>query len=1580
MPTPHHRFPATWLAAAVGGGCILGAAALHAQEAAATAPATQVPAGEPAETPHPLPAPANGPLQPGALMDRAASNAAQIYVDDSFASVEKLREANRYAAQGQSQLAINAYQKVINEFGQKLVYLDNDSYLSVTDYVRQKLLDMPAVQSGMYDQLLGLEAQKEIEPLVAQRDTAGVLRACDRYFPSTAALNGLSQAAEWYFERSDFSAAARLWQELLHHPAARAPEKRAQFLFRAAVAQHMDRNDSAARALFEQLQKEFPDASGTVDGQSVNLVEKLDALLHVPAADWAQEVPRDEWPQFQGGPTHAALPDANASIGAQLWNIELRPQAANPAIRAMPPLPNGMIQVQSGEPRPQTPSRLISYPVLSEGTLFIHTGDRILALSSNAGTPVWAFPQREPTRAESMREQLYQARMEGDNPYRPSAHQSVAVWGNRVYAVLPATPAANSSDDNEESVLIPGSRIVCLDRNSGAEKWSTPSRNIKLDSKGTLAFIGSPLLTRRGVFVMARKTGDTAFVQLYIVRLDPDTGAPAWSCYICSATGGAYYAPMMNFASIPIPTFSDDMLYVSTGQGADCAIDANAGRIRWLQVTEAAKKNRSPQDYFNPSAFVPSWKLNPPLVHGDRLITCETSGPETILHLYDRWNGKLLRSISNKDLQIPRIDAMVGLIGSRVILTGSSCAALDIDTADQSPTPAWTSQMPAAQETGPAEGRPFLAASALYVPCEKGMQRFDPATGKSLDFWQWPRTQKDLPGKPGNLLVTSEQVVVVNDTDVSGYSRWETARDNRLAQIKAHPQSPEPYLALGEIAFRTNHLDLAEENTRRAVELAAAAPDSEDILGRLYRTSLNFAEQLLGKSESDLRDRARFYFEQCKATARSPEQQAEWRLSMSDLSLAQDKPEEAALLYSQVLTDAAMRAAPFHRGDAVSRAGVTAEQKFRALLDKTPAVYRRFEDQAAALLAKAQSQQDLGMMQQVVDSYPNSNAAVTAATQLVNTYRDRQDWASDLRVLRWLYRHAPDAIKGRVTADLAIAQLGLKRYGAALAWAERGLRQYPDLSWHNASGPTTFASLRDQVHAARKNLSEGRRPTMPAPQNDEGPAMDAASLSRIFLANATLLPPVERSANLNRPDLLFAAVNDNVHLFDVPSGKELTTADGIQMPEHAPATLLGSWGNISVLVQSHTLVGINTTTHAIAWQIPLSPSGNNEPRPSMPPAVRIRVIQQPGGGQIIMRGNGRLMINGQIVSGIDAQMDPAMAAGAADPEIARQIAFAKLGQLAFSTVRMIDDKLLVATSSGISAFSVDNGKPAWRDPNGEPLLVKTPGGLTSTLVGNDDLVVAQVDPQDHAGSSFLVLDAETGKFRKQIKLDNEHALWRTISDDGTLFTVTELSVAAYDLFSDQDKPLWRRPDIQSRFPYATILTLDGLILVNRNSDVLCLAQDGGETRWPKPPMVGIRLDTPEQSEIAYERSLLDGDIVIFQSNGIFSGYATEVRSSGDQLVYRGTVPPEAPPLQDMQLSDRYLICLANGSSVGSPRAVELLLYDRAKTALLVTQVNVPNDSGVVGDGPILHSWQVLDNAIALEINGNIRLFRAKKPS
>ena len=149
-----------------------------------------------------------------------------------------------------------------------------------------------------------------------------------------------------------------------------------------------------------------------------------------------------------------------------------------------------------------------------------------------------------------------------------------------------------------------------------------------------------------------------------------------------------------------------------------------------------------------------------------------------------------------------------------------------------------------------------------------------------------------------------------------------------------------------------------------------------------YQTNLSFAQQLLNNLEPATRDIGRFYFEQSRLSARTPDQQAEWRLAMSELSLAQKNLAEAAALYNQVLTDSTLRNAKYSRGDASSRAAVAAEQLFHILIASPGGaeVYKRYEDQAEALLNKAHASKDSSALALLVECYPNSAAAVTAAT------------------------------------------------------------------------------------------------------------------------------------------------------------------------------------------------------------------------------------------------------------------------------------------------------------------------------------------------------------------------------------------------------------------------------------------------------------------------------------------------------------------------------------------------------------------------------------------------------------------------
>lgn len=1564
---------------------------------------------------------------PGELMERAESGA-QVYVDDSFASMDRLRAASRFASQGQSQNAINEYQAIINNFGQKLVYLDDNSYVSITDYVRERLLQLPAVRQGMYDQLYGGEAQKAVDAAVTGHDAATLIRVCDRYFPSAAAFSGLQQAAEWYFERGEFLAASRTWQTLLMHPL--AGKQMPELLFRGALAESLAQNAASAKVLRERLAREFPDATGTLFGEEVKLLAKLDELAAAAAWDAAGvDLAREDYPAFGGGPARAKLLDVNAAIGARLWSAPMDGASELAVLEASRVQRNvGLVRPVRATGETEGPA-LSSFSVMANGTLFVHGGNRLMALSANAGAQQWSYPP-QPTARNVAPELL--ARY-GNTP-RAAAHDAPFVFGDSVFAVM---PAAGSSGANLESgwvdpraaygvnTSVPYSRVVSLNRETGAERWSTSANDVKLESgpaeaegtrvrsRGAFSFVGSPIVTRQGVYVMARRVTDASFAQQYLVRLDRETGEVTWACYLCSTSSGSMYGnPYFSLGSIPVPTLVDDVLYISTGQGADCAVDANIGRILWLRVIDSGTTRTAADFYAANYVNTPAWKFNPPVVVGDRMIVADNQ----TLRVYDRWNGRVLNTINtarNPGALPSRIEVMSGPVDSQLVLTGADRRTVmvplkEFEKPAEEIRATWLLEAPS--DAGRPQGRPFLTASAYYLPFEKKLIHINLKSG-TREAWDWPNTEKDVPGKPGNLLVTSEQVVVVTDSEIAGYSKWETARDNRLARIAKNPKDPKAYLDLAEISFRTSHHDEARENMRKSVELAneqgntSGSGEAAETLARLYRTNLNFGEQLLGKEEPELRDRSRFYYEQCRSAAREPEQQAEWRLRLAELALKQKRPEEAATLYNEVLVDPALRVANYRETEVLASAGATAEQRMRKLMGDTggAALYRRFEDQAEALLAKARAGRDLPGLQQVMEGFPNSKASVAAATDLATAYAEKKEWQNARKVLWWLVprTQGDKAAHQRAIADLVKVSLGLKKYASAAAWAARGANQFKESSFATSTGEsTTFIALRKQVAeeaaAAGGNgaLSqiEGRLPKWHG-NPIEQPPMEMGPLDDANVLVGNLLAPVESSLAYRKPNLLFLQKGTDLRVYDTVKGELAFPV--VKLPKRDNCVLLGVSGKTAVFLSGDTAMGLNLETQRI-WSrvlraVPPAPGGGDAQAAMVAELQGVENIRIVGGGQLVV--GGRVFIAGPDGSVIDAEGNPAprsVLQGGGDAEMVRRAAFLSLPNARFTTARLLNNMLLMIGGNQLSAIDVETGEPAWRDRDNRAVTVTLPAGRPAAMVGNEDVVVVQIDG---SASTFLTLDADTGQARRTIRLKDDRAQWRALGDDGSLFVVSDGAVASYDLIGgsmasggtgpEGAAPFWRRTDIQTRYASATALTLDGLVLVDNTLNVWCLSLESGEMRWSSAPRLplGTSLGT-----IQALRSQVDGENVIFQASQSSAAFRS-MPTGDDQRAWEGRYPQETPMLQSIQLTDPFVIELAMGALSNNQNAVRIIFRDRKGGKLTHAQEVTAVRSGAAGAprpagagdrmGPMLRAWQVLDGGIALQVGDETHFWRNK---
>lgn len=1482
------------------------AGAASAQEAAVIAPATQQAA-------------------PGGMMDRAVDVRAPVYVDDSFASLEKIRTAARYERQNQSRLAIETYQQTVDEFGQKLIFLSDNRYVSLAAFVRAKLLGMPAVQQGEYDHIYGPAAQSAIAEALDQNDEAKLRAACDRYFPATAAVAGVDQAARISFERGAFATAARLWESLLDHPAAK--DQKAAFVHHAAVALHLSGQDERAHALRDQLAREFPDARDQLGSEEQNLLAELDRQLLSQSLN-AAIASNAEWPMFMGNPARNAISDAHAQAGARLWSYRYRPQL-NPSDESATTGEEGNIVAMraammrsNGDDTPGFRGRL-TFPVVSDGRIFIHSGSSITALSLSSSQELWEYPKDADRQPASPAAAARAMAMMASSTFN---HDSCSVSGDVVYASLIGDVMTNMRRRGIGGNSQFG-RVVAVNAKTGDEIWSTAAGGLLPNTQ--VALIGAPLATPQGVYVMGRKISADAFSQLYLFRLSARTGDVEWSTYICSASSSGGYIPYGLSLPPAMMALADDVLYVSSGQNAVCAIDASLGRIIWLNITEPS----APADIGAVRAMTDSWRVNAPLVWGDRVIASEPGSP---IRIYERATGRQVgQSLTTRDYG----DLIAGISGQTLITIGSQICFYNLATGRDAQPP-----LALPQEGNRVAGRPFLTRDQVYVPMEKGLAIVPLSKDGALAFTAWPNADDDRPGEPGNLLVTDQQIIVADHDEISWYSRWETARDYRLEVIRKNPADPGAHLDLAEIAFRTQHFDLAREYTAKAVELAAAkADDTGDVLSRMYDSCLAMADQSTRATPARL-DQARFYYEQCKIAARGPVANAQWRIKLAQLAQSQEKFEEAVTLYSQILADSALRAAAYQSQSQATRAGVVAETSLRSLINTHGRqIYLRFEEQAAIALRQARQAADAASLQNLMDAFPNSQAATAAAGDLAEFYQKRGDAKSRINTLHWLYAHTQEADRAGLIAQIASTQADLHRWGAAVSWALRGERRFPEyriaqngssLSFHELADVFRKTSpLQDRVHRAQFALP-----------------MSEADISKP-IASGTLLAPVDSSPELQSPDYLLyldlTARSSKLHIrpASAPGSEGLTC----ELPESGPATLLGVTHDLAILAGRQNLLAVNLKSGVIEWKI-----GS-------------------GGLQALVAPDRRA---GRIGGGMRQPDDVVMAiaeSASYDPDFLYMAELRRSnGNLPFTAARILGDKLVIVGSidGRVVCYNVNNGSRLWAYDAGAP------SQSLPVVLGNDQFIVLQGETADRASSSFTVLTADQGKLHGTLKMPGR-AIWRALSDDNLFFAASGSGMVAFNLQGNLSTPIWRRDDIKMRQGTAAALTLDGVVVVSKGDELYCLTTDGGESRWPdglRRLRTSVAL-TPGAGPAV--RVMNDGDLVLVQtaSPAGLSAYRTDTGAMAWEAALGNFDAQSVPAFRSMPaMGERYIAQLAQ-SEIAGRWATGIYILDRQADGKLVRNVPLyrsPRDH----EGPRISRWSMTNAGVAFESFGMIYLYGA----
>lgn len=1557
-------------------------------------------------------APLNGPPGEAATTEKAEDTTARIYVDDSFGSMDKLRVATRLESQKQTQLAIQKYQEVLDEFGQKLMNQGNDTYLSLSEYVRAKLLAMPAVQKGMYDQLFGPQAKRKVDEAIAHHDLRKLLEVCDQYYPASSTVAGLQQAGEWYFEAGEFASAGRVWKMLLKHPRlvvdrgqedSPAGQALAQVLYRGALAEFLAAGgrkadpDSLsyvqAMELKARLTREFPNATAPVNGQMTNLADNLESLWN-KSITVHETLNSYEWPAFQGGQTRTHLLNVEAEAGARLWGVDLTAlSSTRGSTRIEGAVPQAIINPNASQVIP--PNALNSHAVMSNGVLYLNTPNKLLAINANAGTLLWQYPQKDLESANSNTPANYR---EYGTDMTPAGHYSCVVEGNEVLGILPAQN--NNSRMNRRITYYYGgnltpTRLVLLNRSTGKESWSVNAYELPLSEKGELQFVGAPILTGDAAYVLARKMGSDTFTQLYLVRMDRQSGKLEWSTYICSVSSGGYYNALQNSGGIGIPTLVDDQIFVSTGMGADCAIDVNTGRIKWLQLTEQAHRDAVQSRYmFQNNGYnrVVTWTINAPLVWRDQIITAESGSN---IRWYNRETGRLVRSEDPKNLG--RAELVLGVVDDTLITVGEQICGSNM----LSGKPAWP-MVDIPTEAGDLRGRPFLSQHYLYLPMEKGMLIVDvrpQGGGGTPRLVAWPKIPKnkseDMMVSPGNLLITNEQVVVVNDNEIAGYSKWETARDRRLADIHKNPSDPKPYMDLGEVAYRTGHFEMAQENIQQAVRLALAQnPLNEEFVDKIYRMNLLFAQQCMGRQSKQEKAQARFYFAQCALAGRTPENQLEWRLVMAPLALQEQKPEEAARLYQEILENPERRTANFSSSEGVSRGGLAAESRMRDLITAqgklklnggvvpnendevdtkwTPGqieqagrevIYKAYEQQAQNKFQLASTQNNLDGFRDVLAQYPNSMAAFAAVDRLATALAQSGKDTEQITLLRWAYRRSNDPEKlSTLAGDLCQLYLNAKKVQLANMWLERGEHLV------SADKKNRFQALRAEILKQIPELAVVRDPRFNLIDLQHG---GTASAPAEIAENATLLIPLEGGGLFRRPNLVatYDAHVGNIRIVQTPGLEELGNINLEEADRNGTVNLLGYVRDAAILAVPNGALALNVRSGKLEWEIKLEPG------------VEDRTIYRNLTSQLNAFNARRGMISEEGgISPIGTDVE----------KLRVQQFLSKPDNATYTTMRIIGGRLVVLTGTELRAYDLRTGKLLW-------MPVRLPENLFSMVVtGNEEYLAVQSDSLGSNKTRFTVINAATGSRQRSLNLDGQTVFWRSVSDDGSLYCASNTSIAAYELGGDVIRPRWRRDDVKTTMPTACLLTIDGMVLVDTNNDLLALTHETGEFAWNRSQRINLAPNnkvapgTPSAMGISirsgnYALTSIDGDNINVMTATDVSAYRIRDGSEAWQSAMRDI--PDKPPLMVYQVANPYLVVFASGTTPTAQRAVNFYLINRInpKNGELTNgkleaspQLRSRGD-GLSNEGPMVSHWQAVDGGIVVEIGQQIRLIKPVKP-
>ncbi|MCI0463910.1 MAG: PQQ-binding-like beta-propeller repeat protein [Gemmataceae bacterium] len=504
-------------------------------------------------------------------------------------NVAPLAAADRLVSRQQHAQAIEEYQRLLLEGGDDLVpetTLPDRSRstrrsVQLNRLCHVRIAAFPPAALKLYRARAEPLAERWLRQATVQHDGRLLRRIVDEAFCTHAAEKALDLLGDLAFEKGHFLE-ARHWWSLIAPPLSDSelspnepgrlvvPDPQldpARVRAKQIVALIFEGDVPQAHAELRTFQARHGQAAGRLAGRTGNYAATLEGLLGQRQAGPLSPEEQD-WPTFGGRPArHRLLTDALAErlwTDGPAWRVRLEaPEAEGEPAGA-----------GRNEPRSLTARRLAFHPVIAGARVLVADARYVTAYHLHTGRRLFRYDLTPPCPS-----QVGGGKGGGEGlslklPAEPDVGYTLSVADGRVYARLGApiiAPPIPGKPDSQGSQ----SYLVCLDLDSGRERWVVPAPRGK--ERERVVFEGAPLI-HGGRAYLALSTLVTGWTRTEIVCHDALTGALRWRREVCEVPLGEGEPPRRRHHLL---TLAGAAVVYCSHSGAVVAVDALTGKRLW---------------------------------------------------------------------------------------------------------------------------------------------------------------------------------------------------------------------------------------------------------------------------------------------------------------------------------------------------------------------------------------------------------------------------------------------------------------------------------------------------------------------------------------------------------------------------------------------------------------------------------------------------------------------------------------------------------------------------------------------------------------------------------------------------------------------------------------------------------------------------------------------------------------------------------------------------------------------------------------------------------------------------------------